>query len=267
MTPVGGKLGDLIGRRNIVLFSGIVSTVCGIGVGFSNSVLVYTVFRILLGAAMGSYISVPIILAREINPPEKVPKMLGILISGMAVGGLLGGFLAGLFMDMGFMKLAVTFPLIPLILGVILIVINIPNKKSDKKIKVDILGIIIMSISLSLLILTMNYAPKYGFKDIKVILGLVVGLALGVVFVNIEKKAEEPIIPLRLLKNRNYVTFLIIGFIGYFYMNTMNIYAPIVTMNVLNQPKSVAGILQLPRTIIVMILPVFAGAWVAKKKV
>lgn len=266
MTPIGGKLGDLVGRRNLIIFSGTISIVCGIGIGFAKTLVPFIIFRFLLGTAMGAFVSAPYILAREINEPKDVPKMMGFLSSGIAVGGLLGSVIAGTLMDLGYLVLAITFPVIPLFLGVILIAFNLPNNKSNKKVKLDAAGIILMAISLSLILLALNYAPKYGFKDIKILGGMVIGLIIGVIFLKIEKNAEEPLIPIKLLENKNYVVLLCIGFIGYFYMNAMNIYAPLVTIKVLGKPKSIAGLLQLPRTIITVILPVLAGAWVARKR-
>lgn len=266
MTPIGGKLGDLVGRRNLIIFSGTISIVCGIGIGFAKTLVPFIIFRFLLGTAMGAFVSAPYILAREINEPKDVPKMMGFLSSGIAVGGLLGSVIAGTLMDFGYLVLAITFPVIPLFLGVILIVFNLPNNKSNKKVKLDVAGILLMAISLSLILLALNYAPKYGFKDIKILGGMVIGLIMGVIFLKIEKNAEEPLIPIKLLENKNYVVLLCIGFIGYFYMNAMNIYAPLVTIKVLGKPKSIAGLLQLPRTIITVILPVLAGTWVARKR-
>ncbi|MDY6065186.1 MAG: MFS transporter [Finegoldia sp.] len=265
MTPIGGKLGDLVGRRNMVLFAGLVSMTCRIGLSFTSSAIAHILFRFVLGAATGAFISVPYILAREINEEKVVPRMMGFLASGMAVGGLLGGLIAGALMDLGYMRPAIVFPIIPLIIGVTLITLNLPNKKAERKIKVDVPGILTLTPALTILIIAINYAPKKGFTDIKVLGGLIIGIILAILFVKIEKKAEEPIIPFRLLKNKNYVILLVIGLIGYFYMNSMNIYAPLVAINVMQQPKSVAGILQLPRTIITMILPIFTGVWVAKK--
>lgn len=266
MTPIGGKLGDLAGRRNLVLFSGVISIICGIGIGFAHTLIPFILFRFLLGTAMGAFISAPYILAREINEPKDVPKIMGLLSSGMAVGGLLGSIIAGLLMDMGYLRLAVTFPVIPLIFGVLLITLNLPNQKREGKVNIDIAGILLLTISLSSVLLSLNYAPKLGLTDPKIILGILVGIAAAYIFVKIENKAEEPLIPMHLLKNKNYVVLLFIGFIGYFYMNAMNIYAPLVTINVLNKPKAVAGMLQLPRTAITVILPILAGAWVARKK-
>ncbi len=266
MTPIGGKIGDLVGRRNLVLVSGIISLICAIGIGFSNSFAPFVVFRFLLGAAMGAYVSTPYIIAREINEPKDVPKAMGLIGSGAAVGGMLGSLIAGALMDAGKLRLAITFPVVPLIIGVILVVFNLPNNKAEGKVKLDVAGIIMLAISLSLILIAINFAPIYGLTDIKVLAGLIVGLIAGYFFIKVENKAAEPIVPLRLLKNKNYVKLLIIGFIGYFYMNAMNIYAPLATISVLGEPTTMAGVLQLPRTVITMVLPILAGTWVAKDR-
>ncbi|MDY6065187.1 MAG: MFS transporter [Finegoldia sp.] len=264
LTPIGGKLGDIFGRRNIVLFSGIVIFICKIAISFTSSPVVHVFFRFMLGAASGCFISVPFILAREINEESFVPKMMGFLASGMAIGGLLGGVIAGALMDMGHIKLAILFPIITLVIGVTLITVSLPNQKSVNKAKVDVVGIITLAISLTILVLALNFGPKVGL-NLKIILGIVIGIVFGVIFIKNEKKAENPIVPLHLLSNKSYVVLLAIGFIGYFYNTAMNVYAPKVVIDVMQQPKSVAGMLQLPRTIITMILPIFTGAWVAKK--
>ena len=48
MTPIGGKLGDLVGRRNLIIFSGTISIVCGIGIGFAKTLVPFIIFRFLL---------------------------------------------------------------------------------------------------------------------------------------------------------------------------------------------------------------------------
>lgn len=266
MTPIGGKFGDLIGRRNLVLISGIVSIVSGIGIAFANSIIPFILFRLLLGAGMGAFISVPYILAREINEPKDVPKIMGILSSSLAFGGLLGSLIAGFLTDRGFLRLAILFPVIPLILGVLLVVFNLPNTKREGKVNIDTLGIILLIITMVLILLPLNLAGKMGILNVKVILPLILGIITLIIFVKVENKAVEPIIPMHLFKNRNYVLLLLIGFICYFYMNAMNIYSPLAVITVLGKSKAAAGALQLPRTILTVLLPVFAGAWVAKSK-
>lgn len=266
MTPIGGKLGDLLGRRNLVIFAGIVSLISGIGVVFSKSVFMIVLCRILLGAGMGSFISVPYILAREINEPQDVSKMMGLLSSAFASGGLIGSLLSGYVAKLGYLEVALALPLVPLFVAILLIATSLPNRKREGKVYIDVKGIVLLVLSLSFIILSLNFAVKLGLTNPKIIGGLVLGLLLLVAFISVEKKSKEPVVPIYLFKNKNYVLMLLIGFIGYFYMNAMNIYAPVAVLNAYKQSTSVAGSLQLPRTIITILLPIFVGTWISKNK-
>ena len=68
-----------------------------------------------------------------------------------------------------------------------------------------------------------------------------------------------------LFKNKKYTVLLVIGFICYFYQNAMNVYAPVGALQVMKASASLTGALQMPRTILTIILPTIAGVWVGKK--
>ncbi|MDO5041615.1 MAG: MFS transporter, partial [Peptoniphilus sp.] len=266
MTPIGGKLGDLIGRRNLVLVSGVICFSGGMGVVFSQNILMVILFRMLLGIGMGTFLSVPYILAREINEPKDVSKMMGILSSAFASGGLIGSLLSGYVAKLGFLRLALALPLTPLIIAVILIGFNLPNRKREGKVYIDVKGIVLLVISLSLIILSLNFAAKIGLTNPKILIGLTLGIIALFIFTHVEKKTQEPVVSVYLFKNKNYVLLLLVGFACYFYMNAMNIYAPSAVINAFKQPTSVAGTIQLPRTILTIVLPVFVGTWISKRK-
>lgn len=67
MTPIGGKLGDLIGRRNIVVIPGIICAVCGIAFAFVRSLVPLMILRLLIGFAQGAFTAAPYIIAGLIN--------------------------------------------------------------------------------------------------------------------------------------------------------------------------------------------------------
>ena len=264
MTPIGGKLSDLIGRKNIILIAGSISAICVIGLGVVHTILPFMILRLLLGAAQGTFLSTPYILAREINEPKDVPKIMGLLSSSIALGGFMGSIIAGYLADMGHLSLAIMFPAVLLILGLILIGANLPNHRREGKVDIDVKGIIFLAIALSGILLGLNYGPKIGWFDIKIIVGFIVGIVALIIFIQIEKSATEPIIPLYLFKNSKYIVLLLVGFICYFYMNGVYAYAPLAVRDVLGKSSATAGSLQLPRTIITLLLPIFAGAWVGK---
>ena len=266
MTPIGGKLGDLFGRKNIVVISGLICAVCGIGMGIVRSVILFILLRLVLGAAQGAFTAAPYILMREINEPKDVPRSMGYLASAIAVGSFGGSILLGALADAGLLGIAIMVPAIPLLLGVFLIAANVPNKKKEGSVVIDIPGIVCLAVLLSAFCLSMNYGPIIGWTSLKIILGLALTVAALFLFVKVENKASEPIVPMYLFKNRYYTTLLIVGFICYFYQTAMNAYAPLAVQQIMGASAAVSGSLQLPRTILTMILPTIVGVWIGKKK-
>lgn len=265
MTPIGGKLGDLIGRRNIVVIPGIICAVSGIAFGFVKSLTLLMLLRLLVSLAQGAFTAAPYIIVGLINERRDVPKAMGMLATAIAVGGFGGSILAGILTDMGLLTVAILMPAVPLVIGIVLIGLNMPNQKREGKVTIDIPGIIALVVTLCGILLALNFGPSMGWTSPAILAGFAVGIIALFALIKIEGKAGEPIIPLALFKNKNYTVLLIVGFICYFYQNAMNVYAPIGALQVMGTSTSAAGALQMPRTLITIFLPTIAGAWVGKK--
>ncbi len=264
MTPIGGKLGDLIGRRNIVVIPGIICAVCGCAFAFVRSLVPLMVLRLLIGFAQGAFTAAPYIIAGLINERKDVPKAMGMLATAIAVGGFGGSIIAGILTDMGMLTAAILMPAIPLLAGVVLIGANLPNVKREGPVQIDVAGICALVVALCGIILALNFGSTMGWTNPAILAGLAVGIAAVVALIKIEQGAPEPLIPLRLFANKQYTLLLIIGFICYFYTTAMNTYAPIGALKVMGVSTGLAGSLQFPRTILTMILPTAAGVWVGK---
>ena len=264
MNPIGGKLGDLLGRRNIVVIFGIIAFICTIGMGVAKSFLPFAIFRLVLGVAQGAFMAAPYIIVREINEARNVPKAMGMLASAMAVGNFGGSIFAGFFMDKGYTSLAIIFPVIPLAVAVITVGINFPNKRRET-VKVDVWGIIYLVVLLSAMTLTLNFGGRIGWTNPLILLGFLVMVVFGVVLVKAESRISDAIIPVYLFKNKRFVVLLLIGLSSVYYQTVMKAYVPLVVQQVMNQSATVAGALQVPRTLLTMALPTIVGVWVGKK--
>ena len=244
MTPIGGKLGDLIGRRNIVVIPGIICALAGFAFAFVRSLIPLMILRLIVSLAQGAFTAAPYIIAGLINERKDVPKAMGMLATAIAVGGFGGSIIAGILTDMGLLTVAILMPAIPLILGIVLIGMNMPNQKREGKVTIDVPGMIALIISLCGILLALNFGSSMGWTNPMILAGLVIGIIALIALVKIENKAAEPLIPMKLFKNKNYTVLLIVGFICYFYQNAMNYYAPIGAMQVMGAST---------------------GAWVGKK--
>ena len=207
MTPIGGKLGDLIGRRNIVVIPGIICALAGFAFAFVRSLIPLMILRLIVSLAQGAFTAAPYIIAGLINERKDVPKAMGMLATAIAVGGFGGSIIAGILTDMGLLTVAILMPAIPLILGIVLIGMNMPNQKREGKVTIDVPGMIALIVSLCGILLALNFGSSMGWTNPMILAGLVIGIIALIALVKIENKAAEPLIPMKLFKNKNYTPY------------------------------------------------------------
>lgn len=266
MTPVGGKLGDIFGRKQVVVISGVACILFGIGVAYAPNLFVLMACRFGLSIAQGAFMAAPYIIVGLIHEKKDVPKAMGYLAMALSVGGFVGSIIAGALSDMGFLEAAVIFPAIPLLIGILLIGFLYPNDKTDVPVKIDKIGILFLVIALSGIFLPLSYGSSMGWGNPWILGGLVLGILFTFLLYRYEAKAEAPVIPVHTLKNRNYLAFVIVGFFCFFYRSAMDVYTPIAALNVMGTSLTMAGSMQFPKAVITMILPAIAGAWVGKRQ-
>ena len=265
MSPIGGKLGDIFGRKAVILVAGLINLVCGVGIAFASNVLVLLICCFGVGFSQGAYVSAPYIIMGLINEKNKVPKAMGYLTMALAIGGTGGAILAGILTDMGMLNAAILFPAFPLVLGIVLITAFYPNDKSGKAVSIDYKGILLMALSLPCITLSLS-GTTLGWSLLVSAIVLVVGVVFAVVLLKHESAIEQPIIPIKLFKERNYLLFLLVGAICYFGRGAVDNYAPLGAQEVIKTSVALSGSLQLPKTVLTMILPAICGVWMAKKK-
>lgn len=266
MTPIGGRLCDIYGLRKVVLFGGIGCILVGLLFPFAKNLALFVLCRFLLYIAMGSFVTTPYILVRMINKPQDVPKAMGLISAFLGLGSFLGSYLAGLFVDMDKMALAIVFPLLGLLIGLPLIGLNYPDQKRAAGIHLDFKGIVLLTFALGGIMLGLNFGPSAGWTSPIVLISFALGLVSLIALIGVEKKAASPLIPIRIFANKQYTLLLIIAGLCVFYMTGMTTYIPLAVQQLMNQSTTVSGSLTIPRTIITVLLPSAVGVWIAKNQ-
>ncbi len=269
MTPIGGKIGDIIGRKNTILIFGIIAFIGTSLVAVFQSVFAaYIGLRFVVALAQGALISVPYIVVGQIFPKEEAPKKMGVLASAIAIGSFTGSWLPGIFADMNLTFVAIVYPLMFLLIALLLVAGNLPNVIPENKAKIDLIGVFLLIIVLVSLVLSLNYGAVIGWTNVKIIAGLITFVISLIAFIKfesgLEKNNKSPLITISLFKNLEYSILLIVGFSSIYYQTMMLNYGAYASINILGSSIGEAGRLALPRTVITMILPVFTGVWVAK---
>ena len=204
-TPLWGKLADLVSKKALVQIALLVYVVGSVVAGLSQNPAMLITARAIQGLGAGGLSALAqIIMAAMISPRER-GRYSGYLGATFAVATVGGPLLGGVITDTDWLGwrwclyVGVPFALIALV--VLQKTLHLPVVK--RQVKVDWAGAFFITAAVSLLLVWVTFADdKYDWMSWQT--GVMVGgaIALTLVFLLVEAKASEPIIPLRLFRNR-----------------------------------------------------------------
>lgn len=265
MTPIGGKLGDLFGRRNVALIGTVLSLACMAVMSITNDLIIFIVFRALLSFGLGMFSSLPFSISADIFEPAVYGKRVGFLQATLAAGIFLGSTIAGAMNDVGLLKLSMVYPGVICVAGALLVFVQMPNVKSKIKPVIDYAGIALLAIFITALSMAFSFAGTLGFGHPVILGGFVIAIVSAILLYVVDKKKEQPVVPFYLFKNKKYTGVCLLTGLIACHQIVMGVYVPVTGQALMGLSTTVTGFFTLPRTIVCIIMPLIAGIWVAKK--
>ncbi|MET8474000.1 MFS transporter [Streptomyces sp. NPDC006422] len=204
-TPLWGKMADLFSKKALVQIALIVYVVGSVVAGLAQNPGMLITARAIQGIGAGGLSALAqIIMAAMISPRER-GRYSGYLGATFAVATVGGPLLGGVITDTDWLGwryclfVGVPFALIALI--VLQKTLHLPVLK--RKVKVDWAGAFFITAAVCLLLIWVTFADdKYDWLSWQTYTMVGGAIVLALIFVLVEAKAAEPIIPLRLFKNR-----------------------------------------------------------------
>lgn len=204
-TPLWGKLSDLFSKKLLVQIALIIYVAGSVVAGLSTSSGMLIACRVVQGIGVGGLSALAQIVMAAMIAPRERGRYSGYIGAVFAVATVGGPLLGGVITDTSWMGwrwcfyVGVPFAVIALI--VLQKTLKLPVVKRD--VKVDWTGAFFISAAVSLLLLWVTFAgDKYDWMSWQTGAMLAGSLALVLLFVFTESRASEPIIPLRLFRNR-----------------------------------------------------------------
>ncbi|MGW8669250.1 MFS transporter [Streptomyces niveus] len=204
-TPLWGKLADLFSKKLLVQIALTLYVVASAAAGLSQSAGTLIVFRVVQGIGVGGLTALAQIIMAAMIAPRERGRYSGYLGATFAVATVGGPLIGGVITDTSWLGwrwcfyVGVPFAVIALI--VLQKTLNLPVVR--RKVKIDWTGAFLISAAVSLLLLWVTFAgDKYDWVSWQTYTMLAGTVVLGALFLLTESRASEPIIPLRLFRNR-----------------------------------------------------------------
>ena len=257
-TPIYGKLSDLIGRKPVFLFGLGLFVVGSVLCSMSNSMFTLILARVVQGLGSGAIQPLTFTMIADIYPLEKRAKILGLNGSAWGVAAVIAPLLGGFIVEKLSWHWVFLINLPVGIITMILIWIFFTEKRERVgKVKIDYIGTVLLVMVLLPLMLALQYI---GTTSPLLPIGLVVVSILSVlIFIKVERKVDDPILPLHLFKNKTFViqntiALLICGFLIGF-----EAYLPTWMQGVLGLSPSMGGFAVTPSSVVWILGSFWAG--------
>jgi EmrB/QacA subfamily drug resistance transporter len=250
MTAVSGRLGDLFGRKLMLLLGMTGFMVASVLCGRSQDMLELILFRGLQGFFAGFLFGNVFSVVADLYPPQRRGKIQGLFGGVFGVASILGPLVGGLLTDtLGWRW--VFYVNIPVgLLAVALVFWGMPFARSRASWRsIDFAGAFALLAFMASLMIALASTRDHGWTAPEVDGPLVLAGALLVVFVIIEVRSQTPILPLELFRNRTFSAAIVIAFFTAFGMFATIIYGPLVFQGVLGVSPTSSGTLTAPMSI------------------
>ena len=259
---VGGSLGDHYGRRRVFLIGVALFAVASARCGLAPNIDQLIVARAAQGLGAALLVPGSLAIISSSFPENERGRAIGTWSGFSAITTAIGPVIGGWLIEHVSWR-AVFFINVPIALLIIVISLwRVPESSDKESKKLDWWGAIFGALGLGALVYGLIESSQLGFGDLSVLAALVTAAALLVIFLIIEARVSNPMLPLALFRSRtftgaNLLTFLLYGALG----GTL-FFLPLNLIQVQHYSATAAGAAFLPFILIIFLLSRWAGGLV-----
>jgi len=264
VTPFYGKLGDLFGRKRVFMAAIVLFVLGSLACGIAWSMESLIAARVLQGLGGGGLMTSAFGILADLFEPRERAKYQGFSSAVFTLSGLVGPVAGGVISQaIGWQYIF----LINLPIGIAVIAVlafAMPDFATGRRPKIDYPGGLLLAAAVTATVFWAEEALGGGYGGVMVYLLPVIAIAAAIGFVLIERRADEPIVPLHLLGNRTIALALTISIVsGVATLGMLNYFA-LFLQTVTGLPPALAGLLFLPASIGSLIASIGSGYLVSR---
>jgi len=264
LTPILGRLGDMVGKRKVLI---VVLAVLGAGTllaALAPNLPVLIAARALQGAA-GAILPLSIGIVRDELPREKVSVIVGLLSAIFGIGAGIGIVAAGPIVEHLSWHWLFWLPLALVVIALLGALFGMKESPVRTPGRLDVLGAGVLSVGLVALLLAISKGQSWGWGEPETIGLLALGVVALVGFVLVELRVAEPLVSMKLMRVRGVwatdLVSLVLGFamFGTFLLVPTLLQLPAMTGYGFGKSVSQSGLFLLPTVVTMVIFGPLAG--------
>jgi EmrB/QacA subfamily drug resistance transporter len=285
MVPIYGKLGDMYGRK-IILIVGIAifllgSALCGLAGEFGDLPVVgggmvqLVVCRAIQGIGSGALFSGAFAVIGDLYPPRERGRVMGLFVAVFSLASVAGPTIGGFFTDHGTTELFghtvagwrwVFYVNLPLgLISLFLIIFKMKRTNIATGGRVDYWGAFLLITSFVPLLLALTWGGnKFDWDSLQIAELLALALVALIAFIMVESRVSDPIMPLSLLRNRAFAITNSAAFVISMAFFGVVMFMPLYMQLVLGVNATQSGFAMLPLMMGLMLSAVLSGRLVRK---
>lgn len=278
--PIAGKLSDLFGRRILLLVGVAVFAVASLFCGLADNVTSIVIWRAVQGIGGGIITANAFTIIGDLFAARERGRWQGLFGAVFGISSVIGPLLGGWLTDnQTIFGLETSWHWIfwinvPIAIAAFaMIAIICPPLKHAKKARIDYSGAAFLTLALSTLVLSVDNteqifsgvleATGWTLMTLRIVMWSIVALATGL-FIRSQRRADEPIMPLRLFANRNYTLLMgVATLFGAGFMGSI-IYLTQFNQQVFGASPTESGLMMIPMVIGIMSASIGSGQIISR---
>ncbi|MGI9005715.1 MAG: MDR family MFS transporter [Streptosporangiaceae bacterium] len=259
-TPLYGKLGDLYGRKRLLITAIVIFLIGSALSGQAHTMDQLITFRALQGLGAGGLMVGAIATIGDMVSPRERGQYMGYMMAAMMLAMIAGPLVGGYITDTLSWRwiFYINMPIGGAALAYIIATLHL--KKARVSHKIDYLGAVVLAVGATAIVLVTTWGGnQYAWTSAPIMTLAVVAVMAVALFIWVENRASEPILPMHVFRNRNFSLATGMSFLLGLAMFGAMIFLPLYQQTVQQASPTVSGLLLIPMMLGSTITSLIAG--------